>query len=200
MRPASFEGTYPFDEGFWFDNRKSTEVPWRFGDLLAVPPLTEAARDSKGRPWLALMVGHPACDLGAKGAPKGVQVFRVHPLKAVSRQQRSEIIVGYTLDLQGQMRVARLNLVYLAPVPGSPTHDQPMFADLREPIRIPLPDLEAAGRLAAMTHEARVAVLRRDALFRYRWNLSLDQVFALERTRIAGDQAFEGPKPDWAIT
>lgn len=81
------------------------------------------------------------------------------------------------------MRVARLNLVFLAPVPGSPTHDQPMFTVFREPMRLPLSDLKPVGRLAAMAHDARVAVLRRDALFGYRGKLSLDQVFALERTR-----------------
>lgn len=195
-----FEGTYPLDERFWFPAEQSAVVPWRYGDLVAVPASAENARDGKGRPWLALMVGHPACDLGAKGAPKGVQLFRVHPLKAVSRPQRSEIIAGYTVDPAGQLRVARLNCVYLAPVPGSATHAQSMFADLREPVRVPLMELTEAGRIAAMTHEARVAVLRRDALFRYRWNLSLDDVFALEQSRIAGDDAFEGPRPQWATS
>lgn len=193
-----FEGTYPLDGSFWFAGEEAAAMPWRYGDLLAVPASAGQSRDSKGRTWFALMVGHPACDLGAKGAPKGVQVFRVHPLRSVSRPQRAEIIAGYTLDGQGRMRVARLNFVYLAPVPGSATHEESMFADLREPVRIPLPDLTEAGRLAAMTHEARVAVLRRDALFRYRWNLSLEQVFALERARISGDSAFEGPRPPWA--
>lgn len=193
-----YEGTYPLDEHFWAPPGDAETLPWRYGDLIAVPDSNAQARDSKGRPWLALMVGHPACDLGAKGAPKGVQAFRVHPISSVSRPQRQEIIAGYTLDAAGQLRVARLNLAYLAPVPSAPKHGQAMFADLRETIRVPLADLQEAGRLAAMTHEARVALLRRDALFRYRWNLSLGQVFAFERERIGGDQHFGSAKPVWA--
>ena len=58
-----------------------------------------------------------------------------------------------------------------------------MFADLRRSVRIPVEHLQAAGRVGAMSLDARVAVLRRDAYFRYRWPLSLDDVLNLERFR-----------------
>jgi len=51
-----------------------------------------------------------------------------------------------------------------------------------------------------MSHDARVAVLRRDAYFRYRWPVSLDDVLNLERFRIEADSNFVGPRPPWAAT
>lgn len=54
-----------------------------------------------------------------------------------------------------------------------------------------------SGVMAAMSHDARVALLRRDAYFRYRWPLTLQAVATLERDRIVGDSAFAGPRPDW---
>lgn len=195
-----FEGTYPLDEHFWVPGGQDTQYPLRFGDLASVPSSEQAAQDSKGKPWFAAMVVHPNCDLGPKGAPLGVQVVRVHPLKKVSVRQRAEIVAGFTVDEAGAVRVARINFVYLAGVPGSATHSEPMFADLRETVRISLANLAAAGRLAAMTHEARVAILARDALFRYRWNLTPVEVYKLERARISNDPRFEGPKPLWATS
>lgn len=34
--------------------------------------------------------------------------------------------------------------------------------------------------------------------FRFRWNISLDQIRELERARIMADDEFLGPRPTWA--
>ena len=73
-----------------------------------------------------------------------------------------------------------------------------MYADLRQTARVPLDELKVAGRVAAMTHEARVALLARDLYFRYRWPAAVASVFELEWGRINSDPDFLGPKPNWA--
>ena len=57
---------------------------------------------------------------------------------------------------------------------------------------------EAAGRIAAMTHEARVAVIARELRFRYRWGLTPTDVMTFEKARIGRDADFKGPRPTWA--
>jgi hypothetical protein len=51
-----------------------------------------------------------------------------------------------------------------------------------------------------MTHDARVALLRRDTYFRYRWTLTLDAVVTLERDLTEHDSNFLGPRPSWAVS
>lgn len=84
-------------------------------------------------------------------------------------------------EVDGRIHVSRVNSVYLAPLPGTEVE---LFADLRSSARVPLARLQSAGRLAAMTHDARIALLRRDLYFRYRWLVSLDDLVALEASRI----------------
>jgi len=107
---------------------------------------------------------------------------RVFWLREVSKPQGAEVMTGY-VEVDGHLRVARAHQVYLAAVPGHEKLGERMFADLRRSVRIPVEHLQAAGRVGAMSHDARVAVLRRDAYFRYRWPLSLDDVLNLERFR-----------------
>lgn len=191
----SFTGTYPQDTEFWVPPTDAPEFPRRYGDLFTTPDL-EACTDSKGKLWRAVMAVHPSCELGAKSAPTGVQVVRVHLLREVSAPQRDEIRAGFK-ETDGQFRIARTNMVYLAPPPEVDRLGEELVADLRASARVPLADLED-GRLAAMTHDARVAVLRRDIYFRYRWLLHLSTVAELEQARISADPAFEGPRPSWA--
>ena len=196
MSDLPFAGTYPADESYWVPPAEEQQYPPRYGDLFAVPKNLGLA-DSKGRPWVAVMATHPSCELGAKGAPTGVQVVRVHRLREVSARQRDEVRAGF-MEVDGQIRPARLDMFYLAPVAGVDGTNEEMYADLRATARIDLDVLQQAGRVAAMTHDARLALLRRDLAFRYRWHLPPGQILALERARIGGDSTFEGPRPAWA--
>jgi len=193
-----FAGTYPGDSSFWVDAASADQYPLRYGDVFRTPA-GQSLTDSKGRPWVAVMSLHPSCELGRKASPVGVQVVRVFRLGNVSQGQREEVRVGY-VERYGETRIARVNMVYLAPVPGAKLEklDVEMYADLRQTARVPLDELKVAGRVAAMTHEARVALLARDLYFRYRWPVEVASVFELERGRINSDQDFLGPKPKWA--
>ncbi len=191
----SFVGTYPSDDAFWVPAAESEEYPLRYGDVFTTPDRDEC-RDGKGRAWLAVMAVHPSCELGAKGAPTGVQVVRVHRLREVGTRSRDEIRAGF-VERDGGIAVARANFVYLAPVPDDEKLGEELFADLRATARVDLADL-TEHRRAAMSHDARLALLRRDLYFRYRWPVTLEAVTDLERNRIAGDAAFVGPRPHWA--
>jgi hypothetical protein len=136
----------------------------------------------------------PSCELGAKQAPMGVQVVRVHLLREVSQSQRDEVRAGFR-EREGRLEVSRVNTTYLAPVPEGTVLREELFADLRSTAPV---SLEALPRIAAMTHDARVALLRRDVYFRFRWPLTLDAVAVLVRDRIASDTAFAGPRPTWS--
>jgi len=197
MVDLTFTGTYPDDADWWMS--PDDGAPWRYGDLVRTPATAadDGAIDSKGRPWRALLLTHPSCELSAKGTPAGVQAVRVFRLREVSQRQGAEIVTGY-VEVGGALRVARVHQVYVAPVPGDTTLSERLFADLRQTVRIPFDVLHAAGRAAAMSHEARVAVLRRDIYFRYRWPLSLHAVAELEARRIGADSEFVGPRPAWA--
>jgi hypothetical protein len=196
--PLPFAGTYPQDANFWVPPAETAVYPWRYGDLVATP--ADAGRhqtvDSKGRPWRALMLTHPSCELGAKGAPNGVQAVRVYWLREVGQRQGAEIMAGFT-EVDGLTRVARAHQVYLAPVPGHAKLEERMYADLRQSVRIPDEDLRTAGRVGAASHDARLSILRRDVYFRYRWALGMKDVLALERSRIEADTNFAGPLPQW---
>lgn len=190
-----FEGIYPSDAHFWVDPEQAQAYPFRYGDLFACPD-DAGCVDSKGKHWRAVMALHPSCELGDKGAADGVQVVRAHRLREVGHSVRDQIRAGFKVTDRG-VAPARVNLIYLAPPPGVADSEE-MFADLRKTARVPEEALTIAGRLAAMSHEARLAVLRRDIYFRYRWDAPLRDVLRLESQRIRNDSAFHGPKPDWA--
>lgn len=192
-----FVGTYPDDENFWVPGDQEASYPARYGDLYNTPDELNLV-DSRDRPWKAVMVLHPSCEMGAKGAPLGAQIVRVHLLREVSGPQRDEVRVGYR-EREFGVAPVRVNMVYLAPPPAGP-HQEELYADLRDTARVSLDKLNGAGRIAAMSHDARIAVLRRDIYFRYRWDIPVSELVRLEGGRIAADSAFQGPKPPWAGT
>lgn len=191
----SFAGTYPADDAFWVPADQADQYPLRYGDIFTTPDRADC-RDSRDRPWRAVMAVHPSCELGAKGAPLGVQVVRVHRLNEVSGPQRDEIRAGF-VERDGGIAVARANFVYLAPIPNDEELGVELFADLRATARVEFAEI-ADLRRAVMSHDARLALLRRDLYFRYRWPVTLEAVTTLERNRIAGDAAYKGPRPVWA--
>lgn len=188
-----FDGTYPADDDYWVPPGEAHEYPPRYGDLFATPDSDEF-RDSKGKLWSAVMAVHPSCEMGDKGAPDGIQVVRVYLLRQVSIAQRDEIRTGFRVSEEG-IRLARVNTAYLAPPPEGPKEE--LYADFRKTARIPSDKL-LGGRHAAMTHNARLAVLRREIYFRYRWDLPIEELLRLEHGRISNDPSFRGPRPNWA--
>lgn len=193
MSPTNpFPGQYPAANRFWPPAEDSLLYPLRYGDLFATPD-NKACRDSKGAPWHAVIALHPSCELQSKGAPLGVNVARVRLLKSVSIPQRAEIVAG-VVAVGLEMRVARVNTAYIAGTPDDyASHHDDMFADLRETTRVPR---ESLVRIAPMSHDARLALLKRDTYFRFRWNVDLEIVVRLEQNRILSGE-FPGPTPDW---
>lgn len=112
-----FAGTYPGDSSFWVDAASADQYPLRYGTYFA-RPLVSRRQTSKGRPWVAVMSLHPSCELGRKASPEGVRVVRVFRLGNVSQGQREEVRVGY-VERYGETRIARVNMVYQASVPGA---------------------------------------------------------------------------------
>jgi hypothetical protein len=190
-----FQGTYPADDNFWISGAAADSYPLRYGDLFRTPD-SAALRTTKGRPWTAVMALHPNCELGAKGAPDGIQVIRVHRLREVSNSQQDEVRAGFRQTESG-IQPARVNMVYLAPPPCQDLAEE-LYADLRQTARVDNEIIPAESRLAVMSHDARLALLRRDIYFRYRWDIELTQLVELEAGRIRADQKYEGPRPSWA--
>ena len=95
------------------------------------------------------------------------------------------------------MLVAHTHTFWLAPPPAEDV-DVDFYVDFQRCQRVLLSDLIMAGRRAAMTHDARVYLIRRELYYRYRWLVPLDSVYKLEQVRISADSNFVGPRPTWA--
>jgi hypothetical protein len=159
------------------------ERPFRYGDLFHAPaqsaigsPLTT----NTGEPWHAVMVLSPSCEV----------ISKAKDTSAVA------IVAGWQ-EKQGRVTVAFASTVFLAGVPHAPTHEDGMFADLKQTTRVTMADLRGAGRIAALDHDARVAVIRREIYYRYRWLVPLEQVHNNEAARIRNDPDFTEPRPPW---
>lgn len=172
---------------YYVPARESDEYPVRQGDLL--PGATVA-----GVKWPAAQVIHPTCEL-PKEAVKEIQVARVRRLAELDDEfQRALVVAGYR-EVDGQRRVAVANTFFLPPW----TDDgEPSFVNFRELASVPRSAATVGRRLAAITHECRVTLIRRYLYFRFRLAFRLDDVRAWEAKRIANDPAFVGPRPSWA--
>lgn len=192
---AIAEPWYPHPDSYWVDSAKADEYPFRYGDLFNAPA---DCLDADGASWPAVLVLHPSCDLGAKAkAALPVLVARVEPVDGHGRDEaaRTKIRSGWA-EKDGVVLVAFASSCWLSAPPDQPTID--VFADFRKTRTVAFDALAEAGRRAAMTHDARVHVIRREIYFKYRWKTSLADVFAAERERIHGDPTFGGPRPKWA--
>lgn len=188
---------YPDAHDYWVAPGLVGEYPLRYGDICVTPEVTEC-RTAKGKPWAHVVVLHPSCELGAKAtADSQAVVARVHPVEALGRAQRSLVRVGWA-ERDGRLVIAHANAWWMPPIPNQ-ADDTDWFADFRTTERVPLAALQAGGREGALTHAARVHLIRREIYYRYRWVISLGDVRTLEAERIAGDSAFVGPRPEWAI-
>ena len=187
----------------WVPACAASGRPFRYGDLFVAPPADADGQPliSTGKtptPWDAVLVISPSCDVVSKaGADDAIHVTRVKDLTTQSQPQRAAVTAGWKL-VDGQARVAFASFAYLPGVADSAAHKHDMYADFRQVRRVRYEDLAAAGRIAAMEHDARVALIRRELHYKYRWILSMDDVRGLEAARISGDGNYLGPRPAWA--
>ena len=181
---------YPESDAYWVPTAEEDAWPHRYGDLFQTPgndahgvPLA----DTVGTPWHAVMVLSPSCELISKAKPTDtVEVARVLRLDSQDEAAAQRIITGWQ-EKDAVITVAFAHTVFLAPVPAHPKHDNPMFAHLKSTRRVSVADLRDAGRIAALSHDARVSVIRRDLYYRYRWLVSTAEVQAAEQHRISTD-------------
>ena len=174
-------------EHYWVDPAETGSYPLRQGDLIQGPTVD-------GEPWTAAQIVHPTCEL-AKPSVTRVQVARVRPLEDLPDDSARRLVtLGYR-DVRGTRLVAAAHTFFLAPWPG---HEEPAFANFRELATVERGAASPEARVAAMTHDCRVAWIRRWIYFRLRLAVTLAQVREMEAERIAGDPSFEGPRPEWA--
>jgi hypothetical protein len=180
-------GWYLPAEEYWVEPDAARDYPVRQGDLFG-------ALDVAGERWEAALLVHPTCELPKKSV-REVQIVRVRSLGSIPDvRQRAQVATGW-VERERVTRVAFAHTFFLAPVHGEA---DPAFADFRAIACCEKEALLAAGRRGAMTHDARVTLIRRKLYFRYRIALSLEQVRKLEAKRIGVDPSFAGPRPAWA--
>jgi hypothetical protein len=174
---------------YWVAPAEAGEYPVRQGDLFANVQTADGARLD------AALIVHPTRELG-KASVTNVQVARVQPLDVLRDEtQRQQVVAGIS-ERDGGVRIAFAHTFFVAPVEHSAL-DIPMWADFRELVVAPREQFTQAARIGALTHDARVTLIRRYLYFRLRWSLSFVQVREMEAARITADSAFLGPRPDW---
>lgn len=185
----SGENFYLRHDRYWVAPDEQADYPVRQGDLFAD---IEVA----GERWPAALLIHPTCEL-AKVSVGRVQVARVQLLDELGEVgQRARVVAGLSVETNG-VRIQFAHTFFIAPAEHGGLAE-PMFANLREIALIDRALFSQDRRAAAMTHNARVTLIRRYLYFRFRMLTSFQEVRALEAARIRADPAFAGPRPDWA--
>ena len=150
-------GWYLDRERYWVDPAEADSYPLRQGDLIQGPTVD-------GELWTAAQIVHPTCEL-AKPSVARVQVARVRPLGDLPDDSARRLVtLGYR-DVGGTRMVAAAHTFFLAPWPG---HDEPAFANFRELATVERSAISLETRRATMTHDCRVAWIRRWIYFRLR--------------------------------
>lgn len=197
---AISDAWYPHPDAYWVGAEEEPERPVRYGDLFSTPATGATGQPlltPSGAMWHAVMALSPSCELVSKAKDEDpVEVARVLPLAAQDPTAAAAITAGWQ-EKGGRTTVAFAHTVFLAGVPNHPQRAEGMFAHLKQTVRVRLGDLRAAGRIAALDHDARVAVIRRELYYRYRWVVDMDDVRAMEADRIANDPHFTDPRPPW---
>lgn len=171
---------------YYVPRAERQRYPLRQGDLLPGPTVDRQT-------WRAAMILHPTCELG-KRAVEAIQVARVRSLADLDDDfQRALVVAGYR-ELEGRRRVALASTFFLPPWEAG---GEPCFANFRELESVPRAAATSAKRVAAITHDCRVTLVRRYLYFRFRLAFAPADVRAWEARRIGADPAFEGPRPSW---
>lgn len=191
---------YPPPDAYWVTPDAQDNRPFRYGDLFNAPSSSASGQvltTADGAHWHAVMVLSPSCEVISKVKDDSlVEVARVVPLAAQDPKPGAAIVAGWQ-EKDGRTMVAYAHTVFLAGVPHSASHSEGMFANLKETVRVTMADLRSAGRIAALDHDARVAVIRREIYYRYRWLVPMEDVRANEADRISHDPHFTEPRPTW---
>lgn len=199
--PASpSDAWYPPPGDYWVAPPDEEQRPSRYGDLFNAPAQAKSGQplvNAQGDPWHAVMVLSPSCEVISKARDDAaIEVARVIPLAAQAPKAVAAVIAGWQ-EKDGRTTVAFAHTVFLAGVSHNADHAEPMYADLKQTVRVATSDLREAGRVAALDHDARVAVIRREIYYRYRWLVSMEDVRANEAIRISHDPYFTEPRPPW---
>jgi hypothetical protein len=190
VSPAPAGGSpYLHHADYWVAAAEASEYPVRQGDLFANVQTPDGAHLD------AALIVHPTCELG-KASVTNVQVARVQPLDVLRDENQRQRVVAGISERDGGVRIAFAHTFFVAPVEHSAL-DIPMWADFRELVVARREQFTQAARIGALTHDARVTLIRRYLYFRLRWSLSFVQVREMEAARITADSAFLGPRPDW---
>lgn len=185
---ATSHNWYLDSDEYYVSKAEAAEYPIRHGDLFPTDGI-EHLED-----WHACQLYHPTCELKKKNV-KELQVIRVEPLDRIGdAKQQANVLAGFS-EKDGAFRVEQASTFFLPPYNDG---EKPMFSHFREIALAPREHFTSERRLAALTHEARVTLIRRNFYFRYRIMLTFDDVQELEATRISNDKTFEGPRPSWA--
>ena len=181
---------YPPAASYFVPRGDDASFPVRQGDIFEAP---EEAGDLAG--WRGFMLIHPTCEVAK--APR-LQVARLRAVSELADDfQKTVVTYGYR-DRHGEIEVAFAHTFWLPPAGDDGPLGEPGFVDFRDVDTVEPDRARSELRARAMSHDARVYLIRRQIYFRYRWHLTLDQVRQLEAQRIRGDTAFEGPRPSWA--
>lgn len=203
-----------YPDEYWVAPPADVQRPFRYGDLFFTPAtdafdraLVNSSKRARqvlfqggpSEPWHAVFVLSPSCDLVSKSTDSSlIQVARVKGLLSAPPDAQAQVAAGWKEGANGG-QVAFASFAYLAPVLFSTSHNTPMFVDYRETVWVKYSDLKAAGRIAALDHDGRVALIRREIYYKYRWLVPMSQVRNAEYSRINEDPNYEGPKPDWEL-
>lgn len=183
---------YPPEAEYFVPEDEDDPYPVRQGDIFGAPSDT-------GDAWLGCMVIHPSCEIQT-GKSTLVQVARIHAVSELADEfQKTSVTFGFT-ERDGVVQIAFANTFWLPPATESVPFSEPMYVDFREIALVTSDHFAQASRVRAMSHEARLYLIRRKIYFRYRWNLELAEIRRTEAQRIGGDPTFQGPKPTWATT
>lgn len=192
VEPPAGDAWYLRADDYWVPAEQAGEYPVRQGDLFKGVDLGDGE-------WYGHLLIHPTCELSKRSVER-VQVARVHPLSALPDPKQAAAVTAGFEEKDLQVRPAFAHTFFLAPVPDATIEAfrEPMFVDLRA---VALHDRTACSsteRIGALTHDARVSLIRRKLYFRYRLSLPFEEVRRLEAGRIGHDQTFAGPRPEWA--
>lgn len=198
--PLASDAWYPRPGSYWVAPAEADQRPFRYGDLFAAPARSVSGQrlvTADERPWHAVIVLSPSCEVISKARDSAaIEVARVLPLAAQDPKPAAAIVAGWQ-EKSGRVTVAFAHTIFLAGVPHAADHTDGMFANLKDTVRVRMEDLRQVGRIAALDHDARVAVIRREIYYRYRWLVSMDDVQANEAGRISNDPTFTEPRPPW---